>query len=289
MMPLHRVTPSDQFAATSLGIYEDHAKKLSVQLLMDRFLGSVHIGYQLCFLEEGGEIQKCFHAFEKTIYILEGELEFERDGVLFVVSKDDFLLIPVAAAYSFRNNGKVKAKWVEVCAPQPKTYANWQDTFFLEPVRWDTLIRIVDRKDPRVKMLGHYDGLMPDGFPMHGDLQGFSVKRFIEKEFGAVHMTMFTVEFSNGGICNHHDHAFEEAYLILEGSVDVIFDEERYTLNQGDFAWTGVGSRHAFFPVKGKPVRWLEIQAPQPPLQWGSRWHSRWEDFSKKSPTFTLK
>jgi hypothetical protein len=28
-------------------------------------------------------------------------------------------------------------------------------------------------------------------------------------------------------------------------------------------------------------VRWLEIQAPQPPTQEGMRWHSRWEELGR--------
>ena len=119
---------------------------------------------------------------------------------------------------------------------------------------------------------------MPPGAHMHGDLQGFSIRYFVDRDFGAVHLNMFTVEFAKGGICNHHDHPFEEAYLVLEGDVDIVFDGRAYTLKTGDFAWTAVGSRHAFFPVEGRPVRWLEIQTPQPPTQEGMRWHARWEE-----------
>ena len=68
---------------------------------------------------------------------------------------------------------------------------------------------------------------------------------------------------------------------VIEGDVDIVFDGKPYTLRTGDFAWTAVGSRHAFFPVEGRPVRWLEIQAPQPPAQFGMRWHARWERFAE--------
>jgi mannose-6-phosphate isomerase-like protein (cupin superfamily) len=91
----------------------------------------------------------------------------------------------------------------------------------------------------------------------------------------AANFNMFIIEFADGGLCNHHDHPFEEAYLILEGKVDIVFDGEPYVMGRGDFAWTGVGSRHAFFPKAGQRVRWLEIQAPQPPVRNGQRWHSR--------------
>jgi quercetin dioxygenase-like cupin family protein len=153
----------------------------------------------------------------------------------------------------------------------------WRDTFHVEPLAWDGLTPAPAPGDPRRKLAGHYDGTMPPGAHMHGDLHGFSIRYFVDRDFGAVHLNMFTVEFAKGGICNHHDHPFEEAYLVLEGDVDIVFDGRSYTMQTGDFAWTGVGSRHAFFPVEGRPVRWLEIQAPQPPTQEGMRWHSRWE------------
>jgi mannose-6-phosphate isomerase-like protein (cupin superfamily) len=276
-VPLHLVVPKAQMHPGILGVYEGHARRLQRTTLLDRAAGSVHVGYCICALDAGGEIDRCIHAYEKSFYVLSGELELERDGHLVSLSKDDYGLVPVGTAYALRNTGSRSAQWVEVCAPQPKAAGGWQDTFFLGGADWNGATAMRDLKDPRTTLLGHYDGTMPAGTIMHGDLRGFSVKRFIEREFGAIHLTMFTVEFAKGGICNHHDHAFEEAYLVLEGDVDIVFDGCAYTLRTGDFAWTGVGSRHAFFPVEGRSVRWLEIQAPQPPAQFGNRWHSRWE------------
>ncbi len=98
--------------------------------------------------------------------------------------------------------------------------------------------------------------------------------------FGAVHFNMFVISFADGGLCNHHDHPFEEAYFVLGGEVDIVFDGQEYVLREGDFAWTGVGAQHAFFPRKGTPVHWLEIQAPQPPVREGVRFHSPWDYMS---------
>lgn len=276
-VPLHLVIPKAHMHPGILGVYEGHARRLQRTTLLDRAAGSVHVGYCICALDAGGEIDRCIHAYEKSFYVIAGELQLERDGHLVSLSKDDYGLVPTGTLHALRNTGTGPAQWVEVCAPQPKAVGGWQDTFFLGGADWNRTIAMRDLTDPRTKLLGHYDGTMPAGMIMHGDLCGFSVKRFIEREFGAIHLTLFTVEFAKGGICNHHDHAFEEAYLVLEGDVDIVFDGCAYTLRSGDFAWTGVGSRHAFFPVEGRPVRWLEIQAPQPPAQFGNRWHSRWE------------
>jgi quercetin dioxygenase-like cupin family protein len=279
--PLHLVVPQQAMREGSLGIYEGHARGLTRTILLDREAGSVHVGYSLARLAPGGGIDRCIHAYEKTIYVLSGAIQLERDRTLFDLAADDFALVSTGTAHALRNAGSEPAEWVEICTPQPKPVGGWQDTFFVETLGWGQLALAPPLGDPRRKLAGHYSGTMPPGAHIHGDLRGFSIRYFVDRDFGAVHLNVFTVEFAKGGICNHHDHPFEEAYVILEGDVDIVFDGQSYTLRRGDFAWTAVGSRHAFFPVEGRPVRWLEIQAPQPPTQEGMRWHSRWEEFGR--------
>lgn len=280
--PLHLVVPRARMRPGSLGVYAGHAQGLSRTTLLDRAAGSVHVGYALCELAPGGAVERCLHAYEKALYVLEGALELERDGYGIPLAGDEYALVATATPHALRNTGDRAVRWVEVAAPQPKQADGWQDTFFLGPADWAGATGAPPIGDARARSIGRYDGTMPPGIDMHGDLRGFAIKHFLNAEAGAVHMTMFTVEFARGGLCNHHDHPFEEAYLVLEGDVDIVFDGERYTLRTGDFAWTGVGSRHAFFPIEGRPVRWLEIQAPQPPAQNGMRWHARWEALARE-------
>jgi len=279
--PLHRVVPRQDRQKVGAGVFDGHERGLARTTLLDRAAGSVHVGYAICELAAGGAIDRAIHAFEKTIYLLSGSLELERDGALFALTKDDFALISTGVPHALRNLSGAPAEWVEVATPQPKPPGGWQDTFFVETLDWNRLVPAPPAGDPRLKLAGRFDGRMPAGAYMHGDLQGFSIKYFVDREFGAVHLNMFTVAFADGGLCNHHDHPFEEAYLVLEGDVDIVFDGRDYRLDEGDFAWTAVGSRHAFFPAVGRPVRWLEIQAPQPPTQEGMRWHSRWDELGQ--------
>src|SRR3546814_18578441 len=109
------------------------------------------------------------------------------------------------------------------------------------------------------------------------------MRMLMDANFGAVHFNMFVISFPDGGLCNHHDHPFEEAYVILGGEVEVTFDGRDYTLKEGDFAWTGVGARHAFFPKKGQPVHWLEVQSRSEERRVGkecvSTCRSRWSPY----------
>ena len=281
--PLHLVVPQEKMQTAGAGVFQGHSRGLSRTTLLDREAGSVHVGYAICELAAGGAIDRCLHAFEKTIYLLSGELQLERDGSLFRLGPDDYALVSTGTPHGLSSVGSDPARWIEVATPQPKPVGGWQDTFFVEALDPAGLNEAPPPGDPRRKLVGRFDGNMPSGTYVHGDLQGFAIKYFVDRDFGAIHLNMFTVAFADGGLCNHHDHPFEEAYLILEGDVDIVFDGQSYTLKEGDFAWTAVGSRHAFFPAVDRPVRWLEIQAPQPPIQEGMRWHARWEELGRRT------
>jgi quercetin dioxygenase-like cupin family protein len=88
---------------------------------------------------------------------------------------------------------------------------------------------------------------------------------------------MFMVGYEPGAVVHPHDHPFEESYYMLEGEVDVVADENRYTLRPGDVFWTGVGCIHAFYEVSGGTVKWLETSAPGPPDRHSYRFERDWE------------
>jgi uncharacterized cupin superfamily protein len=65
--------------------------------------------------------------------------------------------------------------------------------------------------------------------------------------------------------------------MILEGSVDALFDGAPYRLGTGDVAWAGAGCVHAFNNRGPGVVRWLETQAPAPPARHSYRFARDWE------------
>ncbi len=281
--PLHAVTKARDIVF-SPPVRAMDATGHTRAVLMDRARGSVHIGYDLCKLAPGGRIERRVAAYETAVYVTEGALDLWRDGKEMLLVADDFALIPTGTPWALRNSGKAPATWVDVMAPQPKAPGGWVDTFKLGPAAWSKAPPArLDPTDPCARHAAHFNGQMPASFHVHGDLNGFAIRMLMDKEFGAVHQHMFVIEFADGGLCNHHDHPFEEAYLLLSGKVDITFDGKDYVLGPGDFAWTAVGSRHAFFPKKGQGVRWLEIQAPRPPIREWIRWHERWEAFGKRN------
>jgi quercetin dioxygenase-like cupin family protein len=103
------------------------------------------------------------------------------------------------------------------------------------------------------------------------------VKMLVDSRLGAVLHSMFMVEYQPGGVAQPHDHPLEETYYILEGEVDAMADEERFTLRAGDVFWTGVGCIHAFWNTSQGKVRWLETQAPQLPSNYSYRFNRDWD------------
>jgi len=111
---------------------------------------------------------------------------------------------------------------------------------------------------------------------------GISLKMLVDQRLDAQTHTMFMVEYQAGGVAHPHDHPLEEAYYILEGEVEAVGDDKRYTLRAGDIFWTGVGCVHAFYNRTNGKVRWLETQSPQPPARHSYRFSRDWQYLTEK-------
>ena len=111
---------------------------------------------------------------------------------------------------------------------------------------------------------------------------GISVKMLVDRVFGADLLTMFTVDYEIGGAAQAHDHPFEETYLFLAGEVNAELDGIPYVLRPGDVVFAGVGSVHGFWNEGTERVRWIETQAPQPPVRHAYRWAPTWKRFEEE-------
>jgi len=151
---------------------------------------------------------------------------------------------------------------------------------------------------PDVRYVGHYDGTPPQqealrvSDPARGrkpqgmDIallvySGISVKMLIDRVFGADLLTMFTVDYEVGGAAQAHDHPFEETYFFLTGEVELELDGVHHTIRPGDVVFAGVGSVHGFYNTGTERVRWIETQAPQPPVRHAYRWAPTWTKFEE--------
>jgi len=111
---------------------------------------------------------------------------------------------------------------------------------------------------------------------------GISVKMLVDRTLGADLLTMFTVDYEVGGAAQAHDHPFEETYFFLAGEADAELDGEPYKLRAGDVVFAGVGSVHGFWNEGPDRVRWIETQAPQPPVRHAYRWQPTWQLMARR-------
>jgi len=110
----------------------------------------------------------------------------------------------------------------------------------------------------------------------------------VDQRTDAQLQTMFMVDYQPGAVAHPHDHPFEEAYYMLAGEIEVIADDQQYTLGPGDTFWTAVGCIHASTKPKATHVRWLETSAPGPPTATPTASHATGntsQNASAKAPT----
>ena len=269
----------------------DESEGLTRSILVGRATGAVHTGMTLVALEDG-HVNAHLHSFESSFYVLSGEPVLYLDGRGVTLEPGACGAIPVGVAHAWRSEGR--AEWIEMAAPAPRGPDQPADTFFVGPAPEDHAPAL-DLRDPRNRNLFHLEASDMDvdrlsrgasvGSPTVSAsmataallYSGITVKMLVDKRLDAQLHTMFMVGYQPGACAHPHDHPFEESYYMLEGEVDVVADDDRYTLRPGDFFWTGVGCVHAFYETRGGTVQWLETSAPGPPDRHSYRFERDWE------------
>ena len=278
--------------------YAGHSRLFSRSSLVDRSVGSVHMGLGLCELEAQGQIDTHIHSFEESFYVLEGTPTLVLDGRAYPLEPGTCGVVPVSVPHAWiAPHGPVR--WIDMLAPQPRVEAAADDTFFLGPAALDE-VEPLDIRDPRSRHLFRIDdsditldrlrtGAHVDAPTVSASMatallaySGIAVKMLVDQRLDAQLSTMFMVEYQPGGVAHPHDHPFEESYFVLDGEVEAVADGQTYMLRRGDLFWTGVGCIHAFYNRSAGTVRWLETQSPQPPARHSYRFSRDWEYLKQK-------
>jgi mannose-6-phosphate isomerase-like protein (cupin superfamily) len=255
-------------------------------------MGSVHMGAGICYLDHGGVIRPHFHSFEESFYILEGHVTVQIGEKSHTLEPGHYGLIPTGVHHAWRNTwsnpGDRPARWLEMQAPQPRLFdqatdygdqaADYgKDTFFTSghahaPHAGDTHGGHFDESQlPRPGEPSQMEGFNPT--------TGVAIKMFVDRSFGAIHQSLFLIQYLPGAQIDPHDHTFEESYLIVSGRVRATADGKSYDLGPGDVIWTGVGCIHSFENAGSEPVRWIETQAPLPPAKEVFRFERDWASY----------
>ena len=268
-----------------------HSRGLTRAVLVGAATGSVHTGLTLVELEDG-YVDTHVHSFESSFFVLEGEPVLYLDGRGVRLRPNACGALPVGLSHAWRSDDR--ARWIEVASPRPRPPEQPPDTFFLGGAPDDPPGEL-DLRDPRNRhlfLLSDDDmdvarlcaGMRSSEPKVSASMataallySGITVKMLVDKRLDAQLHTMFMVGYQPGAQALPHDHPFEESYFMLEGEVDVVADDTRYTLYPGDVFWTAVGCIHAFYETKGGTVKWLESSAPGPPDRHSYRFERDWE------------
>jgi quercetin dioxygenase-like cupin family protein len=270
---MHYVSKIDRNAARTPGPYDRHSSGFRRASYVDHATGSVHMGVGVCFLAPGGVIDPHLHSFEESFYILEGKVSAQIGDATHPLKPGDFGLIRTGVPHAWRNAGNDAVSWIEMQAPQPRPAEIGKDTFFLGGDAAAKMAAPAEGKEAGKPLLGHFDEsqLPRPGGPsqMEGfnPTTGVAIKMFVDRSFGAIHQSLFLIQYSPGAKIDPHDHTFEESYFIVGGRVKATADGKTYDLGPGDVIWTSVGCIHSFANVGNEPVRWIETQAPLPPTR----------------------
>jgi quercetin dioxygenase-like cupin family protein len=81
---------------------------------------------------------------------------------------------------------------------------------------------------------------------------------------GAVHTGFAICDLAPGGSVPVHVHSFEESFHVLGGDGVVDTSEGSFRVAPGDYGLVPVASPHAWRNESDAPVRWAEMQGPQP-------------------------
>jgi mannose-6-phosphate isomerase-like protein (cupin superfamily) len=281
---MHHVARIDLANAQTPKLYEARSTGFRRATYVDHAVGSVHMGVGVCSLDPGGVIQPHLHSFEESFYILEGSLAGQIGEKASVLGPGHFGLISTGVRHAFRNAGNQPVRWLEMQAPQPRPLDYGRDTYFVGgEVPTDAGAPDGD------KLIGHFDEsqLPRPGGPsqMEGfnPTTGVAIKMFVDRSFGAIHQSLFLIQYLPGAKIDTHDHTFEESYLIVSGRVRATADGKQYDLGPGDVIWTSVGCIHSFANIGADPVRWIETQAPLPPAKEVFRFERDWAQYDTVS------
>lgn len=282
---MHYVSRIDAESAQTPPMYKNHSTGFRRATYVDRTTGSVHMGVGICFLEPNGVIEPHLHSFEESFYILDGEVVLEDGGNASILKAGNFGLISTGRRHGWKNTSGRPVRWLEMQAPQPRALDYGRDTFFAgqsesAPSGEQKTGYFDESQLPRPGGPSQMEGFNPT--------TGVAIKMFVDRSFGAIHQSLFLIQYLPGANIGLHDHTFEESYFIVSGKVHATADGKEYDLGPGDVIWTSVGCIHSFSNVGAEPVRWIETQAPLPPAKEVFRFERDWDQFKPRDEEHSL-
>lgn len=247
---------------------------LSVARMAGPEQGSVHLEVALSRLEPGGTIAGHHHFYEESFYVLSGEVLLDLDGHRYQLGPNDYGVALAGVGHAWHNVGDEPVLWFRMRSPQPRLTGQTKGTYDEPEVAIPSDGSRIGDPSPTMRHVGHFaEHHLPTAGPlaMRGyrgpNVSNVSVWMLIDDLLGALHHTMFIVQFVPGATTHpggDHFHPFEEAYYFLQGSAVAHLDQGDLPVDTGDLVFAGTNAKHGYTMTSDTPVRWIEVQAPGP-------------------------
>lgn len=292
-------TRIDDAKAVAVPTHGGHSTGYRQQILVSQSTGSPHMTLSVGHLAADGRVDPVLHSFEVSLYVFSGSLAVTTLGQTTRLDADHAICLPIGTTYSLTSlDGPVT--WLQMAAPAEISDGRRRDTFFTGETLAESSHVRPDMRDPRNRnavrfdpdsmdlrrLAGGSDVNAPTASPSMATAllaySGIGVKMLIDQQRGAQLHTMFVVDYQPTAIAHPHDHPFEEAYVFVHGEVHALVDGNLLVFHPGDVLWAGVGADHGFENRGSELVRWIEVQAPQPPARHSYRFSREWEHLAEK-------
>lgn len=265
------------------------ASGLSSSELIGAGDGAVHLQVTLSRLEPGGVLTTHVHPFEESFYVLDGEGVFAVADQAYRVAPDSYGYAPIRTPHRWSNTSATPLTWIQTRSPQPRHGDIALETHSVDaslPVDADA--KPSDVQDRVRRYVGRFtEDMMPEPGPIQ--MKGFrsssarnvAVWMLVDEVLGAIHHTKFCVRFDPTGadmtLGGQHYHPFEETYYITSGTAIAHLEDQSIEVGPGDLVFAGVNALHGFSNIGSEPVRWIEMQAPSPPISNAFFFKADWE------------
>ena len=103
---------------------------------------------------------------------------------------------------------------------------------------------------------------LPHGYA--GKSRGYERADLVDHSVGSVHMGAAICQLQAQGSVDSRVQANEKGIYVLEGELEIRRAQEAFRLSVDDYALISYGTPHALRNTGNTPVRWFEMQAPQP-------------------------
>lgn len=259
------------------------------RVLIGRNNGAVHLEISEVIVASRAEVPGHRHPFEESFYVLSGSGVVTIGTTAYSVTADDFGLVPLGAPQAWANPTDEPLQLLRVRSPQPRHMRGEEPTYFTD----DAVPQQTGIEPPRAvasphRPVGRFeDSQLPPPGPLNMKgyrgprIGGVSIWMLVDELVGAIHHTMFIVEFESGGDrrpAGDHFHPFEEAYYFTAGSAIAHLEGEDVPVSAGDLVFCGVNALHGYSVTSEGPMRWIEVQSPAPPPNGATffpdDWHS---------------